>query len=82
MIWSSFLCYAYITLLLDNQLRHGILAKVYNSNSTEVPEIEDAQGSKLLAPPPPYSPNAWVKLADFFARDPSWGYFQGHRGDF
>ena len=48
---------------------------------TEGPEIEGAQGSKSLAPPP-YSPNAWVKLADFLARNPSWEYFPGHRGDF
>ena len=31
---------------------------------------------------PPYSPNAWVKLAHFLARDPSWGSIKGHRGDF
>ena len=30
--------------------------------STEMPEIENAQCSKSMAAP--YSPNAWVKLAD------------------
>ena len=27
-------------------------------------------------------PNARVKLADFLARNSSWEYFPGHRGDF
>ena len=35
-----------------------------------------------IASTPPYSPNALVKLADFLAGNPSWGYFPGHRGDF
>ena len=29
---------------------------------------------KIAITPPPYSPNAWVKLADFLARNPSWEY--------
>ena len=27
---------------------------------------------KIASTPSPYSPNAWVKFADFFARNPSW----------
>ena len=46
---------------------------------------KSAQSSKCasIAPlPPPYSPNAWVTMADVLARNPSWEYSPGHRGDF
>ena len=43
----------------------------FSYSLTEVPELQDVPHPKSLAPPP-YSPNAWVKLADFLARNPSW----------
>ena len=48
---------------------------------TELPEIENARQSKSMAPPP-YSPNASVKLVDFLATYPSCECFPGHRGDY
>ena len=52
-----------------------------DASSTEVPEIQDVERPKSLAPPP-YSPNAWAELAQILGGWPLGGYFQGHRGDF
>ena len=49
--------------------------------TTEVPELQDVPQPNRKQPPP-YSPNAWAKLAHFLAGNLSGGYFQDHRGDF
>ena len=48
---------------------------------TEVPELQGVEQPKSIAPPP-YSPNAWAKLAQIFGGSPFRHSFQDHRGDF
>ena len=49
--------------------------------TTEVPEIQDVEGPKSIAPPP-YRSNHWAKLDHIWARDPSGESIKGHRSDF
>ena len=48
--------------------------------ATDVPEIEDVQGQKHVAPP--YRPNPWAKMVHILAGDHLWDSIKGHRGDF
>ncbi len=48
----------------------------------DVPEIEDVQGRKRVAPPTPYRPNPWAKMVLILARDHSRDSIKGHPGDF
>ena len=51
------------------------------TGATDVPELQDVQGPKRVAPPP-YSLDPWAKIDHILARAHSWDSIKGHRGDF